>query len=138
MIVLSVCLFSPDAAVAIFCCGMASSDDWLMHGVMDASLLTLNPLLSRFPRSLLSLFLSLSLAFSRPSLLPPIPSRAARMIQATAALRHLFHSHTYMCVACRLGETVEAAGFLIHPRLSFIGATPDGLIGTHGIHKAYP
>ena len=32
-----------------------------------------------------------------------------------------------------MGVSVEPAGFVVHPRLSFIGATPDGLVGEDGL-----
>jgi hypothetical protein len=30
------------------------------------------------------------------------------------------------------GNTVEPAGFIVHPRLDFVGASPDGLVGDDG------
>lgn len=35
-------------------------------------------------------------------------------------------------VEIETGETIERAGFLIHPKLTYAGISPDGLIGTDG------
>jgi len=42
-------------------------------------------------------------------------------------------AHARTLYSARLGVDVAAAGFYVHTRLSFVGATPDGLIGETGL-----